>query len=207
MADARRVHAERRTSRIAQTVPIGAASARPSPSPMVNDATGTEAQEKYGSSQPATDVIDGHTATSSLTRPSGSASRARPQMPQGRRALAMATELLHYRPTPDRHEDWLHRIKELISTADDSTALSCSLQPQQSLTNNKEQDTPHPSPRGVTNPEPGHEARPRARPRERMAWHGDEASCEMIPRPRADACTPRRCRSRVRSAPRSKKIL
>ena len=50
-------------------------------------------------------------------------------MPHDRRALAMATELLRYRPALDRHDDWLQRIEELISTVADSAALSGSLRP------------------------------------------------------------------------------
>ncbi|KAE8808982.1 hypothetical protein D1007_14404 [Hordeum vulgare] len=104
MADACRVRAEHSATITAQTVPVGAG-ARPSPSPVVNAATGPEAQEQQSSSEPATEMIDGRTATPSLARPSGSASRARPEMPHGCRALAMATELLRYWPAPDRHDD------------------------------------------------------------------------------------------------------
>ncbi|KAE8791272.1 hypothetical protein D1007_34266 [Hordeum vulgare] len=109
---------------------------------MVNAASSPKAQEKQGSSYPATKPIDGCTTTSSLARPSGLASHARPEMPQGRRALAMATELLLYLTAPDRHEDWLHRIEELITAAGDSAALSCSLRPQPCVANNEEQDVP-----------------------------------------------------------------
>ncbi|KAE8783155.1 hypothetical protein D1007_43418 [Hordeum vulgare] len=105
MANARRVRAERRTTHIAQTGPVGAAGTRQSPSPVVNVATGLEAQEQQGSSQPPTEHVDGRTTMPSLARPSGSASRARPGMPHGRRTLAMATELLRYRPAPDSHDD------------------------------------------------------------------------------------------------------
>ncbi|KAE8795956.1 hypothetical protein D1007_29150 [Hordeum vulgare] len=115
MADARRLPVERRAIRIAQTVPVGAAGARRSPSPVVNAATNPEAQEQQGSSEPATEHVEGRTATPSLARPSGSASCARPEMPHCCRTLAMATELLRYRPAPDRHNDWLHRIEELIA--------------------------------------------------------------------------------------------
>ncbi|KAE8784148.1 hypothetical protein D1007_42320 [Hordeum vulgare] len=123
-------------------------SARGSPSPVVNAATGPEVQEQQGSSQPVTELVDGRTATPSLVRPSGSVSRARPEMPHGRCALAMATELLCYPPAPDRHDDWLHRIEEFITAAGDSTTLSCSLRPQPSLANNEEQDVP-PHPHGM----------------------------------------------------------
>ncbi|KAE8766885.1 hypothetical protein D1007_61826 [Hordeum vulgare] len=122
MADARRVRAERRTTRIAQTPHDGATGAHWSSSPVVNAATGPEVRDLQGSSQP----VDGRTATPSLARPSGWTLRARLEVPHGRRALAMATELLHYRPTPDRHDDWLHRIEELIAAAGGSAALSCS---------------------------------------------------------------------------------
>ncbi|KAE8797378.1 hypothetical protein D1007_27486 [Hordeum vulgare] len=94
---------------------------------MVNAASGLEVQEQQGSSQPVTEPVDVRTATPSLARPSGSASRARPEVPHGWRVLAMATELLRYRPAPDRHDEWLQRIKELITTSGDSAALSCSL--------------------------------------------------------------------------------
>ncbi|KAE8783750.1 hypothetical protein D1007_42729 [Hordeum vulgare] len=127
MADARRVHAEHRATRIAQTAPVGAAGARRLPSPIVNADTGPEAQEQQGSSEPATEQVHGRNATSSLARPLGSASCTRPEMPHSRRALAMATELLHYRPAPDRHDDWLHRIEELIAVAGDSAVLFWSL--------------------------------------------------------------------------------
>ncbi|KAE8819127.1 hypothetical protein D1007_03114 [Hordeum vulgare] len=95
----------RRATRIAQTAPVDAVGTRRSPSPVVNAATGPEAQEQHGSSQPTTEPADGRTAMPSLATPSGSASRARPERPHGRRALAMATELLRYRPAPDRHDD------------------------------------------------------------------------------------------------------
>ncbi|KAI4987598.1 hypothetical protein ZWY2020_020398 [Hordeum vulgare] len=94
---------------------------------MVNATTGPEVQEQQGSSQPVTEQVDGRTTTPSLAKPSGSASRARPEMPIGRRALAMVTELLRYRPAPDRHDDWLQRIEELVAAAGDSAALYCSL--------------------------------------------------------------------------------
>ncbi|KAE8794736.1 hypothetical protein D1007_30509 [Hordeum vulgare] len=129
MADAHRVRAERRATHIAQTAHVGAAGARWSPSPMVNAATGPEAQEQQGSSQPPTEQVDGRTATLSLARPSGSASRARLEIPHGRRAFSMVTELLLYRPAPDHHNDLLHRIEEIIAAADDSAVLSCSLRP------------------------------------------------------------------------------
>ncbi|KAE8809721.1 hypothetical protein D1007_13610 [Hordeum vulgare] len=86
---------------------MGPAGARRSPSPMVNAATGPDAQEQQGSSQPATEQPDGRTATPSLVSAYRSASRARPEMPHVRRALAMASELLRYRPTPDHHNNWL----------------------------------------------------------------------------------------------------
>ncbi|KAE8772434.1 hypothetical protein D1007_55570 [Hordeum vulgare] len=127
MDDARRVHVERRATRIAHTAPVGAAGARRSPSPVVNAATDPEAQEQQGPSQPPTEHVDGYPAMPSLVRPLGSASRARPEIPHGRHALAMATELLRYWPTLDRHDEWLHRIEEFIAAADDSAALSCSL--------------------------------------------------------------------------------
>ncbi|KAE8780165.1 hypothetical protein D1007_46719 [Hordeum vulgare] len=68
MADARRVRAERRAACIAQTAPVGAVGARRSPSPMVNAATGPEARQQQGSSQPPTEQVDGRTATLSLAR-------------------------------------------------------------------------------------------------------------------------------------------
>ncbi|KAE8792255.1 hypothetical protein D1007_33190 [Hordeum vulgare] len=155
MADARRVRVERCTTCMAQTAPVGAAGVRRSPSPVVNAATGPEVQEQQGSSHPVSEPVDGCTTTPSLARPSGSASHARPEMPHGWRARAMATELLRYRPTPDRHDDWLHRIEEVITAAGDSAALSCSVRPLPCLANNEEQDTPPPPPRRVSNPEPG----------------------------------------------------
>ncbi|KAE8817836.1 hypothetical protein D1007_04455 [Hordeum vulgare] len=127
MDDAHRVRAERRTTRIAQTVPVGATGACRSPSPVVNAATGPEFQEQQGSSQPVTEPVNGRTATPSLATPSGSTSRAWPEMPHGRHALSMATELLRYRPSPERHDDWVQRIEELIAAAGDSAVLSSSL--------------------------------------------------------------------------------
>ncbi|KAE8811434.1 hypothetical protein D1007_11819 [Hordeum vulgare] len=121
MADARPVRTERHATRVAKTAPVGAAGARRSPSPMVNAATGPEVQEQQGSSHPVTEQADGYTTTPLLTRSSGSASHVRPEMPHGRCGLAMATELLRYRPAPDRHDDWLQRIEELIVVAGDST--------------------------------------------------------------------------------------
>ncbi|KAE8794322.1 hypothetical protein D1007_30961 [Hordeum vulgare] len=85
-------------------VPAGS---RRSPSPMVNAATGPDVQEQQGSSESATEQPNGHTATPSLVPASGSASRARPEMPHGRRTLSMVAELLRYWPTPDCHNDWL----------------------------------------------------------------------------------------------------
>ncbi|KAE8791593.1 hypothetical protein D1007_34051 [Hordeum vulgare] len=87
MADAHRVRVEHRTTCIAQTLPVGAACARHSPSPMVNAPTGPEVQEQQGSSQPVIEQVDGRTATPSLARPSGSASRARPDVPHGHARL------------------------------------------------------------------------------------------------------------------------
>ncbi|KAE8767793.1 hypothetical protein D1007_60804 [Hordeum vulgare] len=101
MADARRVRTERCATLITLTAPVGAADARRSLSPLVNAATGPEVEEKQGSSLPVIEPVDGRTTTPSLARPSGSASRARPEMPHGRRTLSMATELLYYRPAPD----------------------------------------------------------------------------------------------------------
>ncbi|KAE8776020.1 hypothetical protein D1007_51407 [Hordeum vulgare] len=124
MADTRRVRVERVAAPIAQTTHVGAGGARRSPSPVMNAATCPKVQEQQGSSQPVTEPIDGRTATPSLARPSGSASRARPEMPHGQRVLAMATDLLRYRTAHDRHDDWLHRIEELIAAIDDSAALS-----------------------------------------------------------------------------------
>ncbi|KAE8783159.1 hypothetical protein D1007_43422 [Hordeum vulgare] len=172
MADARRVRAERHTNRIAHTAPVGASGARRSPSPVVNAATGPEVQEQQGSSQPVTEPVDSSTATLSLATPSGSASHARREMPHGRRVLAMATELLHYQPAPDRHDRLLHRIDEIIAAADDSSVLSCSLRPQPSLVNNEEQDAA-PHPRGVSRtPSPGRKHDPE--PGLVNPWRGPE---------------------------------
>ncbi|KAE8793384.1 hypothetical protein D1007_31968 [Hordeum vulgare] len=162
MADARWDHAECPATRVAQTAPVGPSGARQSPSPMVNAATGPDAQEQQGSSQPATKKPDGRTATLSLVRASRSASRARPEMPHGQRAFAMASELLRYWPAPDRHNDWLQRIEELVTAAGDPVVLSCSYRPQPSLANDEEQDAPPPplqrgAPRaqaGSTSPRP-----------------------------------------------------
>ncbi|KAE8768790.1 hypothetical protein D1007_59692 [Hordeum vulgare] len=160
MADARRVCMECRATRIAQTTPVGNAGARRSPSPVMNAATGSEAQEQQCPSQPPAEHVDGCTATPLLVRPSRPASHARPQMPHGRRALAMANELLCYRPAPDRHDDWIHRIVELIAAAGDSAALFCSLRPQPSLTKNEEQAR-RPRLRGVSRtPNPGRKQDP-----------------------------------------------
>ncbi|KAE8779817.1 hypothetical protein D1007_47134 [Hordeum vulgare] len=105
MADARRARAERHATRVAQTAPVGPAGARWSPSPVVNAAMGNDAHEQQGSSVPATEHPDGRKATPSLVRTSGSISNALPEMPHGQHALAMDTELLRYRPAPDRHND------------------------------------------------------------------------------------------------------
>ncbi|KAE8793869.1 hypothetical protein D1007_31458 [Hordeum vulgare] len=177
MADARRPCVEHRATRVAHTEPAGLAGACRSPSPVVNAARGPDAQEQQGSSQPATEHPDGRTATPSLVRAFESASRARPEMPHGRRAVAMATELLRYRPTPDCHNDWLQRIEELVATAGDSAALSCSFRPQPSLANDEEQGAPPPPPRRDGRPKPRQEARPRDRPCEPRAGLGGEARC------------------------------
>ncbi|KAE8781474.1 hypothetical protein D1007_45255 [Hordeum vulgare] len=96
---------------------------------MVYAAMGPDSQEQQGSSQPATEQPDGRTATPSLVRASGSALRARSEMPHGRRVLAMDTELIRYRPTPDRHNRLLQRIEELVAAAGDSAAFSYSFRP------------------------------------------------------------------------------
>ncbi|KAE8806360.1 hypothetical protein D1007_17411 [Hordeum vulgare] len=154
MADASRARAERRTTRVPQMAPVGPAGVRRSPSPVVNASTGPDAQEQQGSSQQAIEHPNGRTATPSLVQASGSASHARPEMPHGRHALAMATALLCYQPSPDRHKDWLQRIEELVSTADDSAALSRSSRPQPSQENDEEQDAPPPPPQRNVCPEP-----------------------------------------------------
>ncbi|KAE8784229.1 hypothetical protein D1007_42146 [Hordeum vulgare] len=141
-----RARAERHATRVAQTTPADPAGARRSPSPVLNAATGPDAQEQQGSSQPATEHPEDCTATPLLVWASGSASHARPEVPPGRRTLAMATELLRYRPTPDRHNDWFQRIEELIAAANDSAAFSYSLRPQPSQANDQEQDAPPPPP-------------------------------------------------------------
>ncbi|KAE8814691.1 hypothetical protein D1007_08224 [Hordeum vulgare] len=105
MANARWAHTKRRATCVAQTAPAGPAGMHRSPSQMVNAATGPDALEQQGSSQSATEQADGHTATPSLVRAFRSASRTWPEMLHGRCALAMATELLHYRPALDRHND------------------------------------------------------------------------------------------------------
>ncbi|KAE8802887.1 hypothetical protein D1007_21321 [Hordeum vulgare] len=124
MADARRARAECHATRVAQTTPAGPAGARRSLSPVMNAATGPDVMDQQGSSQSATKHPDGRTATPSLVWASGSASRSRPEMPHDRRPLAMAIELLRYRPVPDCHNDWLQRIAELVTVACDSAALS-----------------------------------------------------------------------------------
>ncbi|KAE8806843.1 hypothetical protein D1007_16932 [Hordeum vulgare] len=186
MADARRACTECRATRIAQAPPVGPTDARRSPSPMANAATGPDIQEQQGSSQPATEQPDGRTATPSLVRAFGSASRTRSEMPLGRRALAKATELIRYRPTPDRHNDWLQRIEELVAAAGDPASFSFSFRPQQSLANDEEQDASPPPPWHGAHPEPRQEARSLDRPRESRAGPGDEASCQVVPRPHAN---------------------
>ncbi|KAE8819515.1 hypothetical protein D1007_02498 [Hordeum vulgare] len=154
MADARRARAEHRATRVAQTMPVGPYSARWSPSPMANATMGTDAQERQGSSQLATEQADDRTTTPSLVRASGLASRARSEMPHGRRAPAMATELLRNWPALDRHNDWLQRIEELVATAGDSATFSYLLRPQPSPANDREQDAPPPPPWCGSHPKP-----------------------------------------------------
>ncbi|KAE8820253.1 hypothetical protein D1007_01671 [Hordeum vulgare] len=187
MAHARRARAVRRATRVAQTAPVGAVDACRSPSPMANAATGPDAQEQQGSSQPATEQANDRTATPSLVRASRSASHVRPKMTHGRRPLAMATELLRYWSTLDRHNDWLQCIEELVAATDDTSAFSCSFRPQPSLANDEEQGAPPPPLRHGAHHEPRHEARPRDRPREPRAGPGDEASSHVVPRSRVDA--------------------
>ncbi|KAE8767561.1 hypothetical protein D1007_61055 [Hordeum vulgare] len=176
MANARRACVERRATRIAHTAPAGPARAHRSPSPVVNAATGPDAQEQQGSSQTATEQPDGRTATPSLVRASGSASRARPEMTHGRRTLAMDAVLLRYRPAPDRHKDWLQRVEELIAAVGDPVTLSCSFRPQPSLTND-------------ANPGRGQEMK------QVVGWFlGHAPTCTRS----------RRCKSRVASMPHSK---
>ncbi|KAE8775311.1 hypothetical protein D1007_52181 [Hordeum vulgare] len=154
---------------------------------MVNAATGPDAQEQQGSSEPVSEQPDGQTASPLLVRGSGSASRARPEMLHGWCTLSMAAELLSYRPAPDRHNDKLQRIEELVATAGDPAALSFSFRPQPSLANDEEQDARSPPPQPGARPEPRKEARPRDRPREPTTRPGDEASCQVVPQPCADA--------------------
>ncbi|KAE8782601.1 hypothetical protein D1007_43993 [Hordeum vulgare] len=177
MADARRARAKRRATCVAHTAPLGPAGARWSPSPMVNAATCPDAQEHQGSSRPTIEQPDGRTATSSLVEASWSASRTRPEMLHGRRALVMAVELLRYWLAPDRHNDWPEGIEELVTATSDPTALSCSFRPQPCMANDEEQDAPPPPPRHGTRLEPRQEARPRDRPPEPRARPGDEARC------------------------------
>ncbi|KAE8770996.1 hypothetical protein D1007_57178 [Hordeum vulgare] len=181
MADARRDFDKRRATHIAETAPAGPAGARRSPSPVVNATTGPDGQELQGTSQPATEHLDGRAASPSLVRASGSASHARTEIPHYRRALSMATELLRYRAAPDRHNDWLQCIEELVAAAGDSAALSFSLRPQPSQSNNKEKDVPPPQPRPDARPEPRQEEHPRDRPCNPRARPGDEASYQLAP--------------------------
>ncbi|KAE8801171.1 hypothetical protein D1007_23197 [Hordeum vulgare] len=146
MADACRARIVRRAAHVDQTTPASPTGARRSPSPVVNVAMGPDAQEQHGSSQPATEHRDGRTATLSLVRASGATSHAWPEMPHDRHALAMATELLRYRPALDHHHDWLQRIEELDVAAGDSAALSCLFRPQLSQANDEEQDVLPPPP-------------------------------------------------------------
>ncbi|KAE8811117.1 hypothetical protein D1007_12112 [Hordeum vulgare] len=178
MVEARWARTERSATRVAQMATVGAAGARRSPSLMVNAATGLEAQEQQGSSQPATEQPDGRTATPSLVPTFGSASCARPEMPHGWGALAMVVELLRYRPAPDRHNDWLQRIVQFGAVVGDPLALSCPFRPTLSLANDVEQDAPPPPPRHGAHPKPRQEACPRDQPREPRAKPGDEASCQ-----------------------------
>ncbi|KAE8794701.1 hypothetical protein D1007_30537 [Hordeum vulgare] len=170
MPDAHWARAECRATRVAQTAPAGPAGTRRSPLPVVNAATGPNAQERQGSSQPATEHPDSRP-------PLRRSSRLRLDMPHGRRMLAMVTELLRYRPSPDRHNDWLQRIEELVAAAGDSVALSFLFVPQPSHANGEEQDAPPPPPWSEARPEPRQEARPHDRPHEPRARPGDEANC------------------------------
>ncbi|KAE8820447.1 hypothetical protein D1007_01593 [Hordeum vulgare] len=130
MADARRAHAERRATRVAQTAPVRPAGVHWSPSLMVSATTGPGAQEQQGSSYLDAEQPDGCTATPFLVQASGSSSRAQLEMPNGWRALAMAAELLSYRPASDRHNEWLQRTEELVVAVGDPAVLSCSFRPQ-----------------------------------------------------------------------------
>ncbi|KAE8811514.1 hypothetical protein D1007_11904 [Hordeum vulgare] len=146
-----------------------------------------ELLRQQGSSQPATKQADDRTATPSLVRASESASGARPEMPHGWRALAMVTELLRYRPAPDHHNVWLQRIAELVTTVGDFAVFSCSLRPQPSKVNDEEQYAPPPPPWPGANHKPRQEACPRDRPRESREGPRDEARCQVVPWPHADA--------------------
>ncbi|KAE8811500.1 hypothetical protein D1007_11887 [Hordeum vulgare] len=123
MANTRRATAEHRATRIAQTAPAGPAGTRRSPSRVVNSAMGPDTQEQQGPFHPATEQADDYTATPSLVRASRSASSARPEMPHGWRVLAMATEPLRYQPAPDRHNDWLQCIEELVAAVGADTLM------------------------------------------------------------------------------------
>ncbi|KAE8795310.1 hypothetical protein D1007_29806 [Hordeum vulgare] len=104
MDDACRDRAGRRATCVSHTAPVGPTGTRRSPSPVVNAATGFDAQEQQGSSQPASEHPDGRTTTPLLVWASRSASHAWLEMSHGRRMLAMATELLRYRPASDRRK-------------------------------------------------------------------------------------------------------
>src|SRR3990170_442341 len=59
----------------------------------------------------------------------------------------MARELLRYRPTDDLYEDWLDRIAELVSTAEEAPAPSRSLPPPPPLAGDVAHGAPPPPPR------------------------------------------------------------
>ncbi|KAE8783240.1 hypothetical protein D1007_43334 [Hordeum vulgare] len=123
MADARRARAERRATRIAHTTSVGPTGVRRSPSPIENAATGPDVQNSKAPPSRLPSTPTAAPPLPSLVWASGSASRTRPEMLHGRRALAMATELLHYRSVPNRHNNWLQHIEELVAAAGDSAAL------------------------------------------------------------------------------------
>nr|XP_020194926.1 uncharacterized protein LOC109780756 [Aegilops tauschii subsp. strangulata] len=187
MADARQVRAERRTTCVAQTAPMGRGVPRRSASPAANAATDPAAHEQQDSSLPPSVRWDDRTATPSLTPVTTSSSHARRKPANAQAALLMARELLRYDPIEEGYDAWLGRITELVNAAGEALAPSRSLRPPPSWASDMAHGAPPPPPLRSVEPEPRHNAPPRDPPRSAPAPTRDEASCQVVQRPQGDA--------------------
>ena len=109
---------------------------------------------------------DGYTTTPCPVPVMASSSHSRRGPANAPTALLMARELLRYRPTKDRYEEWLGRIAELVDAASEAPASSQSLRPQPFQAGDMDHGAP-PPPLSLRSAdlEPRREACPRDQPR------------------------------------------